>query len=104
MTVHIKNFKSVSAAVSVAAGATVTFVNDDQEPHTVTATNKSFDSGVVFVRPDGTRDQATSEFVRRGAASIVYLALSEPVRTIDLEDSAGHIVGIVHPVEEAERE
>ena len=43
-TVHIKNFKFVPATLSVAAGTTVTFVNDDQEPHTVTATNKSFDS------------------------------------------------------------
>jgi plastocyanin len=43
-TVHIKDFKFVPAVVSVAPGTTVTFVNDDQEPHTVTATNHSFDS------------------------------------------------------------
>jgi plastocyanin len=43
-TVHIKNFKFVPATVSVAPGAIVTFINDDQEPHTVTATNHSFDS------------------------------------------------------------
>jgi plastocyanin len=43
-TVHIKNFKFVPDAVTVAPGMTVTFVNDDQEPHTVTATNHSFDS------------------------------------------------------------
>jgi plastocyanin len=43
-TVHIKNFKFVPAVVSVVPGTTVTFVNDDQEPHTVTATNHSFDS------------------------------------------------------------
>jgi plastocyanin len=43
-TVHIKDFKFVPAVVSVAPGTTVTFVNDDQEPHTVTATNHAFDS------------------------------------------------------------
>lgn len=59
---------------------------------------------VVFVRPDGTRDPGNAEFVRRGPASIVYLAPTEPVRTIDLEDSAGNVIGIVHPVLEAEQE
>jgi plastocyanin len=43
-TVHIKNFKFVPATLAVAPGSTVTFINDDQEPHTVTATNHSFDS------------------------------------------------------------
>jgi plastocyanin len=43
-TVHIINFKFVPATLAVAPGTTVTFVNDDQEPHTVTATDKSFDS------------------------------------------------------------
>lgn len=43
-TVHIQNFKFVPASLKVAPGTVVTFVNDDQEPHTVTATDKSFDS------------------------------------------------------------
>jgi plastocyanin len=43
-TVHIKNFMFVPASVTVALGTTVTFVNDDQEPHTVTSNDKSFDS------------------------------------------------------------
>lgn len=42
--VHIKNFAFVPATVTVPAGTTITFVNDDEEPHTVTATDKSFDS------------------------------------------------------------
>ena len=42
--VHIQNFKYVPATLTVATGTTVTFVNDDDEPHTVTATNKAFDS------------------------------------------------------------
>jgi plastocyanin len=43
-TVHIKNFMFVPATLTVAPGMTVTFVNDDDEPHTVTSTVKSFDS------------------------------------------------------------
>lgn len=43
-TVHIKNFMFVPATVTVAPGTTVTFVNDDEEPHTVTSNDKSFDS------------------------------------------------------------
>ncbi len=42
--VHIKNFMFVPAAITVTPGTAVTFVNDDQEPHTVTANDKSFDS------------------------------------------------------------
>jgi len=59
---------------------------------------------VVFVRPDGTRDPAGADFSRRGAASIVYLAPATPVRTIDLEDATGQVVGSVHPVVQAEQE
>jgi len=59
---------------------------------------------VVFVRPDGTRDPAGAEFARRGTASVVYVAQTAPVKTIDLEDAGGHIVGSVHPVVQAEQE
>jgi plastocyanin len=43
-TIHIKDFKYNPAALTVHAGGRVTFVNDDDEAHTVTATDKSFDS------------------------------------------------------------
>ena len=52
---------------------------------------------VVFVRPDGTRERAAAEFAQRGAASIVYLAPTTPVRSIELEDAAGRVVGSVKP-------
>jgi plastocyanin len=60
VTVHIKNFMFVPASVTVPAGTTVTFTNDDDEPHTATAYDKSFDSDAidsneswkhVFVKP-----------------------------------------------------
>lgn len=52
---------------------------------------------VVFVRPDGTRDPAEADFARRGAAEVIYLAPATPVKSINLEDAAGHVVGSVHP-------
>ena len=44
-TVHIRDFAYVPAVVRVHAGDRVVFVNDDDEPHTVTAADGSFDSG-----------------------------------------------------------
>lgn len=44
VTVHIKNFAYVPPRLSIAAGTTVRFVNDDTDAHTVTAVDQSFDS------------------------------------------------------------
>jgi plastocyanin len=44
-TVHIANFAFVPAKLAVPAGTTVRFVNDDTEAHTVTAKDRTFDSG-----------------------------------------------------------
>jgi plastocyanin len=43
-TVHIKDFKFAPTPLTIHAGDRVTFVNDDDEGHTVTASDKSFDS------------------------------------------------------------
>ncbi len=43
-TVHIKDFAYKPPALTVHVGDRVTFVNDDDEAHTVTASDKSFDS------------------------------------------------------------
>lgn len=45
VVVHLTNFAFVPETVTVAPGQSVQFVQDDQTPHTVTATDKSFDSG-----------------------------------------------------------
>jgi plastocyanin len=42
--VHIKNLAYTPDTLTVAAGQTVRFIQDDETPHTVTATDKSFDS------------------------------------------------------------
>lgn len=43
--VHIASFAFKPADVTVHAGDSVTFVNDDNVAHTATASDKSFDSG-----------------------------------------------------------
>jgi len=43
--VSIKNFTFVPMAITVTAGTTVTWTNQDSATHTVTAEDKSFDSG-----------------------------------------------------------
>jgi len=43
--VHIKDFAFAPATVTIKAGDTVRFVQDDETAHTVTAADKSFDSG-----------------------------------------------------------
>ncbi|HUO98948.1 MAG TPA: cupredoxin family copper-binding protein [Rhizomicrobium sp.] len=44
-TVAIKSFKFMAMDVAVAPGSTVTWVNDDEEPHTVTSETGLFASG-----------------------------------------------------------
>jgi plastocyanin len=45
--VHIANFTFAAASVSVKRGTVVTWVNDDDIPHTVVATDGSFKSKVL---------------------------------------------------------
>jgi amicyanin len=46
-SVHIDNFSFTPAEITVAPGATLTWVNGDDIPHTVVATNKAFRSKVM---------------------------------------------------------
>ncbi len=59
--VHIKNFKFVPATLTIKAGTTVTFINDDTDAHTATALDKSFDSGGM-----DTRDSWSHTFAKSG--------------------------------------
>jgi plastocyanin len=47
ITVDIRNHAFNPAQLNVAPGTTVTFVNNDTEPHTATADNGLFDTGVL---------------------------------------------------------
>jgi plastocyanin len=44
-TIHIRDFAYVPASVTIHPGQTVRFAQDDSTAHTVTAVDKSFDSG-----------------------------------------------------------
>jgi plastocyanin len=56
-TVVIKNFAFGPASLVVAPGTKITVLNQDRAPHTVTAVNKSFDSGTI---PGGQRGEFTA--------------------------------------------
>jgi hypothetical protein len=56
---------------------------------------------VTLIAPDGSRRAAAGSFERRGAASVLLFAPVTPVRTIELDDSAGNVVAVVTPVLEA---
>jgi plastocyanin len=43
-TIHIRDDKFVPAAITVRPGTAVTFINDDDDAHTVTADDQSWDS------------------------------------------------------------
>lgn len=43
--VHLKNFAYVPETVTIRPGQSVRFVQDDETPHTITASDNSFDSG-----------------------------------------------------------
>ena len=45
VVVHMKNFAFVPATVHIDRGATVEWINDDNDAHTVDSTDKLFDSG-----------------------------------------------------------
>ena len=45
--VNIKDFNFVPATAEVPMGTTVTWVNDDNVPHTITSVSGSFDSGSI---------------------------------------------------------
>lgn len=44
LTVHIKNYRYDPTPAKIHVGDQVTFVNDDDEAHTVTSSDKTFDS------------------------------------------------------------
>jgi plastocyanin len=60
-TVHIADFAYKPPKVMIHTGESVLFVNDDDEAHTVTAGDKSFDSGAL-----DTHDRWQHTFARAG--------------------------------------
>ncbi|HEX6072461.1 MAG TPA: cupredoxin family copper-binding protein [Sphingomicrobium sp.] len=60
-TVHIGNFTFNQAAIAVHPGTTVTWVNDDDIPHTIVATGGAFRSKVL-----DTGDRFSFTFAKAG--------------------------------------
>jgi len=57
---------------------------------------------VIAIDRAGTRTPVAATFAHRGAASIAYFDGAMPLRSIELDDANGHIVGSVHPVLETD--
>jgi hypothetical protein len=57
---------------------------------------------LVAVGRDGARTPVSAGFAQRGAASIAIFEGATPLRSIELEDATGHVIGSVHPVLEAD--
>jgi plastocyanin len=56
-TIVMKNFTFIPASLTVAPATKITVINEDQAPHTVTASDKSFDTGTI---PGGQRGELTA--------------------------------------------
>jgi len=65
-TVHVKDFAFDPATIRIHTGDSVTFVNEDDEAHTATAADKSFDSAGL-----DTHDTWTHRFTRAGRFAYV---------------------------------
>ncbi|HEY0382413.1 MAG TPA: cupredoxin family copper-binding protein [Candidatus Elarobacter sp.] len=64
--VHIKDFAFVPDTVTIKRGQTVRFIEDDDTPHTVTATDHAFDSGNL-----GKKDQWSFTFGKDGTYTYI---------------------------------
>lgn len=71
LTIHIKNFMFNPMSATIHAGDRVTFVNDDDEAHTATATDHSFDS-------EGLDAHATFQQVFNKPGTISYFCELHP--------------------------
>jgi plastocyanin len=58
-TVEIRNFQFLPATLTVTAGTTVTWTNDDTSPHTVTDKNKAFRSAALDTKDSYSHTFAT---------------------------------------------
>lgn len=74
VTVEIANFTYVPAVVTVTPGTTVTWINHDDSPHTVTATQKAFRSNAL-----DTDDSFTFTFAAPG--DYAYFCMLHPHMT-----------------------
>jgi plastocyanin len=74
VTVRISNLTFGPQTVTVAAGTTITWINDDDLPHTVTAVDKSFRSKAL-----DTGDKVSFSFAKPG--EYAYFCSIHPMMT-----------------------
>jgi len=72
--VHIKDFTYVPAAVTVAAGTTITFTNEDSAPHTATSGTSPTADGVFDSGTLAKGDSKSIKVTKRGTLAY-YCAL-----------------------------
>jgi plastocyanin len=70
-TVKIHNFKFTPAVLKIGVGETVKFINEDEEPHTVTAQDGAFDSKAI-----DTDESWTHTFTQNG--TFAYICAIHP--------------------------
>ncbi len=70
-TVKIHNFKFTPAILKIGVGETVKFINEDEEPHTVTAQDGAFDSKAM-----DTDQSWTHTFTKNG--TFAYICAIHP--------------------------
>jgi plastocyanin len=74
VSVKISNLTFAPQTITVSAGTTITWVNDDDLPHTVTAVDKSFRS-----KPLDTGDKVSFSFAKPG--EYAYFCSIHPMMT-----------------------
>lgn len=70
-TVRITNFEFVPANLTIAAGDSVTFINEDSAPHTATADSGAFDTGRL-------RQGQSATLTFNGGGSFPYFCAVHP--------------------------
>lgn len=80
--VEIKDFSFSPATVTVPVGAKITWVNKDEEPHTVVSTNDAFKSRAL-----DTDEQFSFTFAKPGTYKYFCSVHPKMVATVVVEDS-----------------
>jgi plastocyanin len=83
--VQMRDFSFAPSSISVRSGSSLTFVNTGAAPHTVTAADRSFDSGLV--QPGGVY---TRRFTQPGVIQYVCTLHPAMIGTITVLDAAGN--------------
>lgn len=96
---RIVDFAFAPASISIAAGTSVTWTNLDPAPHTVTATDGSWDSGLID--PDGTFSRRFATPGTFTFACLVHPSMTGTIRVGAAGPVGGSAAGTQSPAEAA---